>query len=137
MKQKVLFLCTANSCRSQMAEGIVNHYLGERFEARSAGTLATFVNPRAIAVLQELGINISRHHSKSLAEFAGESFDYVITLCDAANETCPLFFGGVRRVHLGFDDPAKACGTDQEVMAEFRRVRDEIKTALLEFFADL
>ncbi len=137
MKQKVLFLCTANSCRSQMAEGIVNHYLGERFEAYSAGTLATFVNPRAIAVLQELGIDISRHHSKSLAEFAGESFDYVITLCDAANETCPLFFGGVRRIHLGFDDPARASGTDQEVMAEFRRVRDEIKTTLLEFFADL
>jgi len=135
MKQKILFLCTANSCRSQMAEGIVNHYLGEHFEAHSAGTMATFVNPRAIAVLQELGIDISRHHSKSLAEFAGESFDYVITLCDAANETCPLFFGGVRRIHLGFDDPARASGTDQEVMAEFRRVRDEIKTGLLEFFA--
>ncbi len=136
MKQKVLFLCTANSCRSQMAEGIVNHYLGERFEAHSAGTLATFVNPRAVTVLQELGIDISRQRSKSLAEFAGETFDYVITLCDAANETCPLFFGGVRRIHLGFDDPARASGTDQEVMAEFRRVRDEIKSALLEFFAD-
>lgn len=137
MKQKVLFLCTANSCRSQMAEGIVNHYLAERFEAHSAGTLATFVNPRAIAVLQEQGIDISRQRSKSLAEFAGESFDYVITLCDAANETCPLFFGGVRRIHLGFDDPVRASGTDQEVMVEFRRVRDELKVRLFEFFAKM
>ena len=135
MKKKVLFLCTANSCRSQMAEGIVNFYLGERLQAFSAGTEATFVNPRAIAVMNEIGINISGHRSKSLDEFTGEKLDYVITLCDAANETCPLFFGGVRRIHLGFDDPAKASGTEQEVMAEFRRVRDEIKTTLLEFFA--
>lgn len=134
MKKRVLFLCTHNSCRSQMAEGIVNHYLGDRFEAFSAGTEATRVNPLAIRILAELGIDITGHRSKTLDEFAGEKFDYVITLCGDANEKCPLFFGGVERVHIGFQDPSKASGTEEEVLAEFRRVRDEIKNRLLEFF---
>ncbi|MCM2356726.1 MAG: arsenate reductase ArsC [Geobacteraceae bacterium] len=134
MKKKVLFLCTHNSCRSQMAEGIVNHYLGDRLQAFSAGTEATSVNPRAIAVMQEIGIDISGHRSKTLDEFKEESFDYVITLCGDAKEKCPLFFGGVERMHLGFHDPSGASGTDQEIMAEFRRVRDEIRHRLLEFF---
>ena len=119
-----------------MAEGIVNHYLSDRLQALSAGTEATSVNPRAIEVMQEIGIDISGHRSKILDEFAGESFDYVISLCGDANEKCPLFFGGVERMHIGFLDPSKSSGTEEEVMAEFRRVRDEIKTTLLEFFAD-
>ena len=135
MKKKVLLLCTHNSCRSQMAEGIVNHYLGDRFQAYSAGTEATRVNPLAIQALAELGIDISGHRSKTLDEFAGEKFDYVITLCGSANEQCPLFIGGVRRVHIGFDDPSQITGTPEEVLPEFRRVRDEIRVRLEEFFA--
>ena len=133
MKKKVLLLCTHNSCRSQMAEGIVNHYLGDRFQAYSAGTEATRVNPLAIQVLAELGIDISGHYSKTLDEFAGETFDYVITLCGSANEQCPLFIGGVQRVHIGFDDPSQITGTPEEVLPEFRRVRDEIRVRLEEF----
>jgi arsenate reductase (thioredoxin) len=136
MKKKVLFLCTHNSCRSQMVEGLINHYLGDRFEAFSAGTEATRVNPLAIQVLAELGIDISGHRSKTLGEFAGEKFDYVITLCGDANEKCPLFFGGVERIHLGFSDPSRTLGSEEEIMADFRRVRDEIKTTLLKFFAE-
>lgn len=134
MKKKVLFLCTANSCRSQMAEGIANHFLGDRLEAFSAGTEASYVNPRAKAVLGEIGVDISGHRSKNMAEFDGSTFDYVITLCGDANEKCPLFFGGVQRSHLGFVDPAKAVGSEEEIMAAFRSVRDEIKFALLDFF---
>jgi arsenate reductase len=137
MKKKILFLCTHNSCRSQMAEGIVNQYLGDRLKAFSAGTEAAFVHPRAIAVMAEIGIDISRHRSKSLDEFEGETFDYVVTLCGSANEQCPLFFGVVERIHIGFDDPARAAGSDEEIMAEFRRVRDDIRHRLLEFFANV
>lgn len=134
MKTKVLFLCTHNSCRSQMAEGLVNHFLGDRIQALSAGTEATEVNPRAIASMTEIGIDISGHRSKVLDEFAGERFDYVITLCGDANEKCPLFFGGVERRHIGFPDPSRATGTEEEVMAEFRRVRDQIRERLVAFF---
>jgi arsenate reductase len=133
MKKKVLFLCTHNSCRSQMAEGLVNHFLGDRFEAYSAGTEATRVNPQAIRVLAELGIDISGHRSKIMDEFAGETFDYVITLCGDANEQCPLFFGGVRRVYIGFDDQSRASGSTDEILREFRRVRDEIKERLTDY----
>ncbi len=131
--QKVLFLCTHNSCRSQMAEGIVNHCLADRFQAYSAGTEATIVNPLAIQVLAELGIDISGHRSKTLDEFAGKQFDYVITLCGSANEQCPLFFGEVKRVHIGFDDPSRATGTPDEILREFRRVRDEIRAKLIDY----
>ncbi len=133
-KKRVLFLCTANSCRSQMAEGIANHFLGDRLEAVSAGSEASFVNPRAIQVLREIGVDISDHRSKNLDEFSGQEFDYVITLCGDANEKCPLFFGGVARTHLGVRDPAKAVGSEEEVTAEFRKVRDEIKSILMDFF---
>jgi len=136
MKKKVLFLCTANSCRSQMAEGIANHFLGDRLEAVSAGTEASFVNPRAIEVLKEIGIDISQHRSKNLDEFAEQDFEYVITLCGDANEKCPLFFGGVQRTHLGFSDPAKATGGEEEILTEFRKVRDEIKNTLIDFFEE-
>jgi arsenate reductase (thioredoxin) len=127
MKKKVLFLCTANSARSQMAEALVNHDLGERFEAFSAGTSPTTPRPEALRVLAELGIDHSRARSKSLDEFADRTFDFVITLCDGANKTCPLFFGGVKREHLGFEDPARATGTENEILAAFRRVRDLIR----------
>lgn len=130
MKKMILFLCTHNSCRSQMAEGIVNFYLGDRFQAFSAGTEATRVHPLAIQVMAELGIDISGHRSKTLEEFSGEQFDHVITLCGSANEQCPVVFGGVERVHIGFDDPSQATGTPEEILQEFRRVRDEIKLAL-------
>jgi arsenate reductase len=133
MKQRILFLCTHNSCRSQMAEGLISHDLGDRFQVFSAGTEATRVNPLASQVLAELGIDISGHRSKVLDEFAGETFDYVITLCGSANEQCPLFFGGVKRVHIGFDDPSRLPGTPEEVLPEFRRVRDEIRHKLTDF----
>lgn len=137
MKKKILFLCTHNSCRSQMAEGLVNHFLGDRFQAFSAGTEATRVNPLAVRVLAELGIDITGHRSKVLDEFARESFDYVITLCGDANEKCPLFFGGVQRLHMGFDDPSRLSGREEEVLPEYRRVRDEIRQQMQEFGSPL
>lgn len=134
MKKRVLFLCTANSCRSQMAEGIINHFSGDRLEAYSAGTNASFVNPRAIEVLKEIGVDISNYRSKNLSEYDRQAFDYVITLCGDANENCPLYIGGTKKTHIGFDDPAKATGAQDEIMSEFRRVRDEIKAKMEEFF---
>ena len=101
-----------------MAEGLINHYLGDRFLAFSAGTEATRVNPLALRVLAELGIDISHHYSKTIDEFAGQQFDHVISLCGSANEQCPLFFGGVKRVHIGFDDPSRLSGSDEEVLPE-------------------
>jgi len=133
MKKRVLFLCTSNSCRSQMAEALVNHDLGDRFEAYSAGTDPKTPHPLAIRVLKEIGIDHSSARSKSMDEFAGQAFDFGITLCDSANETCPLFFGGVRRAHLGFDDPARAEGTEAERLAVFRRVRDDIRSQVEAF----
>lgn len=127
MKKRVLFICTSNSARSQMAEALVNYDLGEKFEAFSAGTDPKTPHPLAIRVLKEAGIDHSSARSKSMDEFAGQAFDFVLTLCDTANETCPLFFGGVRRAHLSFDDPARAEGTEEERLAVFRRVRDEIR----------
>lgn len=126
-KQRVLFLCTSNRCRSQMAEALVNHDLGDRFEAVSAGTAPKTPHPLALKALAELGIEHAGARSKHMDEFADERFDHVITLCDSANETCPVFFGGVRRAHLGFDDPDAATGSDEEKLAVFRRVRDEIR----------
>lgn len=136
VKKRILFLCTHNSCRSQMAEGLVNHFLGDRFQAFSAGTEATRVNPLAARVMSELGIDLAAHRSKKLDEFAGEKFDYVITLCGDANEKCPLFFGGVERVHLGFDDPSRLSGRDEVVLPEYRRVRDEIKARITRFLLE-
>ncbi len=124
---RVLFLCTANSARSQLAEALVNHDLGGRFRAFSAGTAPGSPRPEALAVLAELGIDHSAARSKSLDAFAGQDFDFVITLCDSADETCPLFFGGGRRAHIGFEDPARATGTPDEIRAVFRRVRDAIR----------
>ncbi|MBP6916403.1 MAG: arsenate reductase ArsC [Smithellaceae bacterium] len=134
MKKRVLFLCTSNSCRSQMAEGVTNHFFGDKLEAFSAGTQASYVNPLAIEVLKEIGIDISGHRSKNLSEFDGQKFDYVITLCGDANEACPLYIGGTKKIHIGFDDPAKATGNSEEIHQEFRRVRDEIKEKLTAFW---
>ncbi len=136
MKQQFLFLCTHNSCRSQMAEALANHYLGDRCQAFSAGTEATQVNPLAAKVLAELGINTTSLRSKTMDEFAGKNFDHVVTLCGDANEKCPLFFGGVQRIHKGFEDPSRLSGSEEDVLPEFRRVRDEIKNWLLDYFGD-
>ena len=133
MKKRVLILCTGNSCRSQMAEGALRHYQGDKFEVFSAGTKPSVVNPLAIKVMKEIGIDISKHQSKNLSKFDGQSFDYVITLCGDANETCPLYIGGTKKTHIGFDDPAKVAGTHNESLCEFRRVRDEIKEKLTNF----
>ncbi|MDP8225033.1 MAG: arsenate reductase ArsC [Candidatus Lernaella stagnicola] len=127
MKKRVLFLCTSNRCRSQMAEALVNHDLGDRFVAFSAGTAPKSPHPMALQVLAEVGVDHPAARSKHMDEFAVQTFDFVITLCDRANETCPVFFGGVRRVHLGFDDPDEAEGSEEEKLAVFRRVRDEIR----------
>ena len=132
-KKRVLILCTGNSARSQMAEGLLRHMAGDRFDVESAGTVATFVRPQAIAVMAELGIDISHHRSKSLDEFLHTPFDYVITVCDNANETCPIFPGPAKRIHWSFDDPAAASGSAEEISGEFRRVRNEIRTKLEEF----
>ncbi len=133
MKTRVLFLCTHNSCRSQMAEGLINHYLGDRIQAYSAGTEATAVNPQAIRVLAELGVDITGQYSKTMDAFSGQRFDVVITLCGDANERCPLFFGGVQRVHIGFDDPSRVTGSDDEILAAFRNVRDQIRATLVKY----
>jgi arsenate reductase len=116
-----------------MAEGLANHFLGDRFRAFSAGTEATQVNPQAVKVLAELGVDISGQHSKTFDEFAGQSFDYVVTLCADANEKCPLFFGGVQRFHKGFDDPSRLKGCEED-LHEFRRVRDEISEWIVNYF---
>jgi len=135
-KSRVLILCTANSARSQMAEGLLRHDAGDRFDVASAGTRATFVRPEAIAVLAELGIDISGHRSKALDEFVDQPFDVVLTVCDDANETCPVFPGGGRRIHRAFADPASVTGSDADRLAAFRRVRDELRAYLRQLAAD-
>jgi arsenate reductase len=126
MKHRVLFLCTGNSCRSQMAEGWLRHLAGDRFEALSAGTNPVGVNPQAVEVMQEVGIDISHQQSKHVAELQGRRLHYVITVCDHAQESCPTEPRGDVRLHWSFDDPAHAQGTILERVQVFRRVRDEI-----------
>ena len=125
-KPKVLFLCTGNSCRSQMAEGLLRHLAGDRFEVVSAGTEPSTVNPLAIVAMREIGIDISGHRSKAAAEFLREHFAYVITVCNNANERCPIFPFASQRLHWPLDDPAAATGSEEARMSVFRRVRDEI-----------
>jgi arsenate reductase len=129
-KKRVLILCTGNSARSQMAEGLLRHDAGDRFEVESAGTRPSQVRPEAIAVMRELGINISGHRSKHVDEFAGQAFDYVLTVCDNAKETCPIFPSGATAIHHNFEDPAALHGTEQQRLAVFRRVRDQIRQYL-------
>ena len=133
---KVLFLCTENACRSQMAEGLINHDLKGEVQAFSAGVRATRVNPRAIQVMAEIGIDISRQRSKSMDEFSEEQFDLAITLCDQAQRECPMFPSAARLIHMGFPDPAKAAGTEEEIMSEFRKVRDEIRQKMVPFLRE-
>jgi len=131
---EILFLCTGNSCRSQMAEALVNHQFADRARAFSCGTHPRPVHPLAIKVMQEIGIDLSRQQSKTTDRFAGEKFDLFITLCDRANENCPLTFEGQRRLHVGFADPAEKTGTEEERLAEFRIVRDAIQMWLQDYF---
>lgn len=133
-KLKILFLCTGNSCRSQMAEALVNHQHGHRARAFSSGTNPRSVHPLAVKVMQEVGIDISQQRSKPVEMFSGETFDLFITLCDRASENCPLSFEGQRRLHVGFADPAGKTGTEQDVLAEFRIVRDAIRMWLQDYF---
>ena len=130
-QQRVLILCTGNSARSQMAEGLLRSMAGDRFEVFSAGTKPVGLNPNAVAAMRERGIDIAHHRSKSVDEFAGQHFDYVITVCDNAREACPYFPGGGKRIHQSFEDPA-AAPLERQLEA-FRRVRDEISARLKEF----
>jgi arsenate reductase len=131
-KKRVLILCTGNSARSQMAEGLLRHDAGELFEVESAGTPG-LVRPEAVAVMRELGIDISKNRSKHVDEFSGESFDYVITVCDNARESCPAFFGDAQKVHHNFKDPAALVGSEAERLDAFRRLRDQLRSYLREF----
>jgi len=131
--KNILVLCTGNSCRSQLAEGYLRHFAGDRAVIYSAGIETHGVNPKAIQVMAEDGIDISHHSSNNVDEYLSIPFDYVITVCDNASENCPYFPGTVKRFHHNFPDPAKATGTDEQVMDEFRRVREMIKNYSKEF----
>jgi arsenate reductase len=135
MKNKILILCTGNSCRSQMAEGFLKSFDSE-LEVFSAGTKpSSQVHPKAIQVMSEIGIDLSKNYPKNSDQFIHDSFDYVITVCDNARESCPVFIGKVgQQLHIGFEDPAEAAGTDDEVLSVFRKVRDEIKNDFYEFY---
>jgi arsenate reductase len=134
-KQRVLVLCTGNSARSQMAEGLLRHEAGDRFEVFSAGTKPSFLRPEAISVMHEIGIDISAQRSKSVDEFAMQELDYVITVCDNAKESCPVFPSSAKRLHWPFEDPASAEGSDDERRAVFRKVRDRIHLRIMTFAA--
>lgn len=135
-KKRVLILCTGNSARSQMAEGILRNIAGDVFEVESAGIAPSLVRPEAIEAMGEIGIDITSHRSKSVDEFSEDEFDYIITVCDNARESCPVFPGRAKRIHWSFDDPAAVDGSDQERLASFRTVRDEIRGRLHRFVLD-
>ena len=135
-KKRVLFLCTHNSARSQMAEGLLRHLYGDRFKVYSAGTEPSRVNPFAIKAMAELGIDISDHKSKSLDCFDGTKMDYVVSVCDNARESCPSF-PGVNHIHKAFNDPSQFRGKDEEILEGFRTIRDEIKTWIGDEFKDI
>ena len=135
-KKRVLFLCTHNSARSQMAEGLLRHMAGDRFEVFIAGTEQTRVHPLAIEAMHEVGLDITAHTSKTLDTLAGQQFDYASTVCDRANESCPIFPGATQRIHWSFDDPSAATGSDEERLSAFRRIRDEVAARLRTFAAE-
>lgn len=137
MNKKILILCTGNSCRSQMAEGFLKSFDSE-LEVHSAGTKpSNQVHPKAIQVMNEIGIDLSKNYPKNADQFINEAIDYVITVCDNAKESCPVFIGKVgKQLHIGFEDPAEATGTDQEILSEFRRIRDEIKRDFTKFYEE-
>jgi arsenate reductase (thioredoxin) len=132
-KKRVLILCTGNSARSQMAEGLLRHDAVGRFTVESAGTKPSIVRPEAIAVMKEVGIDITSHRSKHVDEFAGQDFDYVLTVCDNAKESCSVFFGKATRLHHSFNDPAAVEGADEKRLGAFRKVRDELRAYLKRF----
>ena len=129
-KQRVIFICTHNSARSQMAEGLLRHLAGERYEVFSAGTQATRVNPLAIKAMAEKGIDISQHTSDHIDNYMGMEFDYVVTVCDNANESCPYFPTNKMKWHWSFEDPSAATGTEDERLAKFRAIREQIEKRL-------
>jgi arsenate reductase len=133
MKPAILVLCTGNSARSQMGEGFFRHYLGDRFDVYSAGTRPTQVRPEAIAVMAEVGIDLSHHRSKSVDEFLAREFACLVTVCDNAKENCPVFPGAARRVHWSFEDPAAVEGDEAARLGAFRRIRDQISARVEEF----
>ena len=135
-RKRILFLCTGNSARSQMAEGLLRHEAGECFEVFSAGTRPSLVRPEAIAVMNEIGIDISGHRSKSIDEFAGQDLDTVITVCDNAKESCPVFPGKTQRLHWPFEDPASVQGTEDQRKDAFRKVRDRIHGRIMVFLGE-
>lgn len=135
-KERVLILCTGNSARSQMAEGILRDIAGDRFDVESAGTTPSHVRPEAIEAMREIGIDISSHRSKSVDEFSAQQFDHIVTVCDNAKESCPVFPGGAERTHWSFDDPAAVEGTHENRVDAFRRIRDEIYDRLTRFVKD-
>jgi len=134
-KKRILILCTGNSARSQMAEGLLRHDAGDWFEVESAGVRPSEVRPEAVAVMREIGIDISRQRSKHVDEFAGQTFDYVLTVCDNAQESCPIFPAGTVTIHRNFDDPAALQASEPQRIALFRRVRDELRAYLRAFDA--
>jgi arsenate reductase (thioredoxin) len=135
-KKRILVLCTGNSARSQMGEGLFRAEGGERFEVFSAGTRPSAVRSEAIAVMKEIGVDISGHRSKSVDEFLGQSMDFVVTVCDNARDNCPVFPAGTERLHWSFEDPAAVQGSEQERLAAFRRVRDQIHERVKTFFQE-
>jgi arsenate reductase len=132
-RKRILFLCTGNSARSQMAEGLLRHEAGDRIDVFSAGTKPSLVRPEAIAVMNEIGIDISAHRSKSVDEFLGQELDTVITVCDQANESCPVFPGHTQRLHWPFEDPASVQGPEDQRKETFRKVRDQIRARIIVF----
>jgi arsenate reductase len=130
---RVLILCTGNSARSQMAEGLLRHIAGDRMEVESAGIKASIVRTEAIAAMREIGIDISGHRSKSVDEFIGQNFDYILTVCDNARDTCPVFPGSAHRIHHSFEDPAAVSGDQETRLAAFRKVRDQLRVFLQTF----
>lgn len=132
-KKSVLILCTGNSALSQMAEGLLRHFGGGKFEVESAGVVSSFVRPFAIKAMKEIGIDISSHRSKSVDEFQSQEFDYVITVCDNAKESCPFFFANSKLIHWSFDDPAEAVGNEEQQLNVYRRVKNEINEKLQDF----
>lgn len=137
MKTRVLILCTGNSCRSQMAEGILRHYGNTHLDVESAGSEPSKVNEIAIQVMKEIGIDISNHRSKSLNEFLDQQFDYVITVCDKANSSCPVFPGAAKRLHWPFPDPPHGKNVNEQVLRQFRQVRDRIHDKFQKFAAEI
>ena len=134
--KRVLFVCTHNSARSQMAEGLLRHLLGDRYEAASAGTEPGGVRPLAVAAMAELGIDISGQRSKSIDQFLSDRFDYVITVCDQARESCPVFPNAARQLHWSLPDPSQAEGDEQERLRAFRAVRDELRRRIEATFGE-